>query len=174
MLITLTGIAKFKNVVEAKFGRVDHLVSSIGAAWFKGPLSQQSTTEFNKVIADLATSHFILGKAFLPWMAKQEGSTYTIITGAAGEGLLDPQSSLMTVGAATLFGISMAFRREFEHDPLLVNEYRIAVRVVKPEDVKQSWENSSEVFANEFLRALNEVIEKKTTGQVIRLSSLPK
>ncbi len=161
-------------MVEEKFGRVDHFVSSMGAGWFKGPLSQQSTSEFNKVINDLAASHFIVGKAFLPWMSKQEGSTYTIITGAAGEGISDARSSLMTVGAATLFGISMAFRTEFAQDPLLVNEYRIAVRVVKPEDVKQSWENSNEVFAEEFLRTLNEVIEKKTRSQVIRLSSLPK
>lgn len=46
-------------------------------------------------------------------------------------------SSLTTVGAACLFGISLALRKEFEKAQVRVNELRIAMQVLVTEPEKK-------------------------------------
>lgn len=45
-----------------------------------------------------------------------------------------PQASLVTVGAAMLFGISLALRAEYESLPQRINELRIFMRIERHED----------------------------------------
>jgi NAD(P)-dependent dehydrogenase (short-subunit alcohol dehydrogenase family) len=165
------GAESVKKFITEKFGKVDHVVSSLGAWIQKGPLTKQPVENFNAAIFDLATCHFILAKTFLPFISKQKGSTYTMITGGAGGGFPNPDASLTVIGAATLWGVSAALRTEFEKAEALVNEYRISIRVVKEEDVKQKWENSHFLVGEAFVNTIQHIVSKEIRGQILTLKN---
>jgi hypothetical protein len=151
-----------------------HVVSSIGAGWAKGAISTSSLEDVHTVINDLAVSHYVLAKSILvDWTKRLAGHSntakqspsYTFITGAAAEGA-NTQTSLMNVGAATLVSIAAQFRAEFDKSPIRVNEYRIAIRVVK--EPKQSWENDHQVIGD----ALTGVINGAYKSQTLRAGTL--
>ncbi len=94
----------------------------------KGPASQQSLAELNQTVHDLAGAHFVAAKTFLPELADQKGSSYTFITGVGGERVMSNESSLVTVGASMLMGLSKVFRHEFKDQNVQVNEVRQSTR----------------------------------------------
>ena len=50
-----------------------------GGWWQKGKLSDQTLNEFNSQLIDNVTSHFLVYKTFAKDLAKQPGSTYSMI-----------------------------------------------------------------------------------------------
>lgn len=78
-----------------------------GGWWQKGVLSDQSLAEYNSVMNDMVTSHFLVYKAFAKELAKQSDSTYTFISGGSGEECerddftFQPDASLVTVGSSS-------------------------------------------------------------------------
>lgn len=66
---------------EATGGRLDHVVASLGSWSQAGPLLERSLSEFNEQLHNSAGIHFVALSVFLPRIADQEGSSYTILTG---------------------------------------------------------------------------------------------
>jgi hypothetical protein len=54
-----------------------------------------------------------------------------------------------------LFGLSLALRAEFEKSPVRVNEYRLQMRVERPDQVKNAWEHPHEKMGNSILGLIN-------------------
>eukprot|EP00884_Botryococcus_braunii_P017489 jgi/Botrbrau1/4423/Bobra.0348s0013.1 len=131
---TEEGATQLAKHIKEKYGEIDHAVSSIGAWWQGGVLTDVSLEEYNKQLHNFSTSHFIFAKAMLPLLKKSAASSYTIVTGGAGERCFLPQASLVTVGAATLFGISLALRAEYQNRPERINELRIYSRIERHAD----------------------------------------
>ena len=59
------------------------------------------------------------------------GSTYTFIAGTVSEQCDTPDISLVIIGGACLYGVSIAARAEFKDTKVAVNEVRIGI-LVKP------------------------------------------
>lgn len=108
-----------------KQGGLQHVIASMGSWWHGGPLTKQPIEEYDKALHERARSHFICAKVFLPYLANVEGSSYTILTGAALENFVLADISLILVASGCLFGISEALRAEFKDSKVLVNEVRI-------------------------------------------------
>jgi NAD(P)-dependent dehydrogenase (short-subunit alcohol dehydrogenase family) len=116
---------KIVEKIKAKADRVDHIVASLGSLFLNDGFFESTLEEFNKAIHSLAGSHFVAYKNLLPLVRDQEGSSYTFVTGGAGERIYLGKAALTTVGAAALFGISIAAREENENKPVRVNEWRL-------------------------------------------------
>jgi hypothetical protein len=130
---------------------------------------------FRGAIRDLCESHFINAKAFLPGIADQEGSSYTVITGSAGAKSISLESALTTVGAAAVFGVAEALRFQYKDSKVLlnyyhsnqeqvrVNEFRLGARVVRDEDLKQPWENSHLLMGEAVLGLVSSSLRNQIT-----------
>jgi len=177
-LITIVGdvgneesAATILKTIQQKCGGPNHVIASIGSWWQKGLLSKQSLSEFNGVMHNLVGAHFVCAKTFLPVLTTIKGSSYTIISGAAGERIISEDSSLVTVCASALFGLSMVLRHEYEKAEVRVNEYRIASMVKKTKaEVTQKWHISSDDIARvPYVLAQSSC---KVRGQVFRAVNL--
>jgi NAD(P)-dependent dehydrogenase (short-subunit alcohol dehydrogenase family) len=119
---------RVREAALARFGRVDHVVASIGSWWQKGPVVEQSPEEFRAVLDSLLTSQFLLARAMLPWMRRHGGGSYTIVTGAGGEVAI-PNAGLLGAAVMGVFGLSRALRAEHRGADVRVNELRIRARI---------------------------------------------
>lgn len=117
-----TGAENFKSSIlkHQDFGRVDYVVAAIGSWWQKGPTTKQSLEEWNTTLHNLVGAHFVAGEAgttpirnitminlflfsaktFLPLIADQADSSYTIVTGGAGERCMGIDSGKRSIRGA--------------------------------------------------------------------------
>jgi hypothetical protein len=134
---TEKGAAAVRDEILSKEKQINHVVSSLGGYWDKGMLSQQSLTEFNRVLNECVTSHFVVYKTFAPKLTETSNSTYTFITGSIGEWgenlvslpdpRINPKISLLTVASIALYGVYNAgFLANF-HFLSLLNHLRMIV-----------------------------------------------
>eukprot|EP00731_Ephydatia_muelleri_P024569 Em0016g840a len=114
------------NVCKA--GEITDVVSSIGAWWQKGPVLEQSLDEYNKVHQDMLRSHFMAAKTFLPLIADKEGTSYTFITGAAGNKVF-PNAGFVTLFVGALTKLVSVVQAEYHTKPIRVNEFCIGCYV---------------------------------------------
>lgn len=119
---------RVRDAALDRFGRVDHVVASIGPWWQKGPVVEQSRAELQSVLDTFLTSQFLLARAMLPWMRRHAGGSYTIVTGAGGEVAI-PDAGLLGAAVMGVFGLSRALRAEHRGSGARVNELRIRARI---------------------------------------------
>ena len=124
------GAETLRDAALSRFGRVDHVVAVLGPWWQKGPVVAQAPAEFRDVMGTFLESHFLLARAFLPVMRAHPGTSYTLVTGAVGEGVV-PGAGLLVVAVMGQFGLSRVLRAEHRDDAVRINELRIRARIEK-------------------------------------------
>ena len=87
-LSTESDAIKIRDQILSTDGKVTNVFSALGGWWDKGVLSDQSLEEFNNVMNDMITSHFIVYKTFAKELANQPNSSYTFISGGSIEEML--------------------------------------------------------------------------------------
>lgn len=123
-------VTALRDAALARFGHIDHVVAAIGPWWQKGLVIEQSLSEFRAVSNTYVESHFLLARTLLPVLRYRVGTSYTLVTGAAGE-LAIPGAGLMVIAVMSQFGLSRMLRAEHNADPVRVNELRISARIEK-------------------------------------------
>ncbi|KAG8437564.1 hypothetical protein GDO86_008319 [Hymenochirus boettgeri] len=130
----------------SRVGKVTDVVSSLGFSWWQGgPPHTQSLQELQKVLDILLLSTFTAWKAFFPLVKDDPDSTYTFITGGAGERLLMPGTGFLTLGAAGALAFSQVVREEYPDVPCKLNEVKINMGVAKPEHLGPGYVNHLDV-----------------------------
>ncbi|XP_064616272.1 uncharacterized protein LOC135480372 [Liolophura sinensis] len=128
-------VRRTKDFIIKEFGRVDHVVTSLGSFWQKGVLTDQSPGGVSGRKYITARGHIsLVSKVFLPYLSERPGSSFTYITGSGGEKCFDPKISLLTVKAACLFGVVEAARAQCRGGNVAVIEIRIATFVQPADD----------------------------------------
>ena len=158
---------ELKNAIFKKDSKINHVVASLGSWWNKGCLSEQSVDEFEKVFVENTKIHFLVYKTFAKCLNDQPNSTYTFISGALGEGCETmPETSLLSVSAAALFGLYLAAYSEYLHSPNLnVNEVRYATMIRdKLDKMIDQTENDYEVGKDWAAKFVTKVILEHKTG----------
>ncbi len=117
------------HLTSAYNGKVNHVVSSCGAWWQGGTLSTVPLDEFNAQLANLITGHFLLYKHLIGLVTDEPSSSFTFITGAAGQYCFLPAASMVTVGAAGAFGVALAAMAEQKSASRRVVEVRISALI---------------------------------------------
>ncbi|KAK7104029.1 17-beta-hydroxysteroid dehydrogenase 14-like isoform X2 [Littorina saxatilis] len=141
---------------------VQHVVACIGSWWQGGKLVDQTLAEFNQGMLDRVTGHFLLFKTFIPYLDKQQGSTYTILTGDAGNDYVAPNISLICVTSGAMNGFSTAARAEHKDSQVAVSDFRIHIMVYPKPD--------SEFPSTETHTMGNDVIGKAIVNSIIKRS----
>jgi hypothetical protein len=100
--------------------------------------------------------------------SKIDAPSFTIISGAAGEQLINLEWTLISVACAALYGIAMSLIVEAKErkDKVRVNDYRIGAWIVK-EEGKEGAINNMDCGA-----ALVSILESNVRGQVFKPSTL--
>lgn len=128
------GAEEVKQALLSSVGKVTDVVSSLGFSWWQGgPPHTQSVKELHWVIETLLFSTFVSWKAFFPLVRDDPNSTYTFITGGAGEKLLMPGTGFLTVGAASTLAFCQVLREEYPEVPCKLNQMKINTGVASPE-----------------------------------------
>lgn len=117
-----TSVTRLRDV-----GVVDHVAAPLGAWWQKGPSLAQPPRELRDLLAVYVEAQWLLMKTLAPAL-RQSGGSYTIITGAAGEGMV-PDGGLLVTAVRSQYALSKVLRHELAGEPFRVNEVRIACRI---------------------------------------------
>ncbi|KAK5923021.1 hypothetical protein CgunFtcFv8_000027 [Champsocephalus gunnari] len=96
------------------------------------PPHTQSVKDLHWVVETLLFSTFVSWKAFFPLVRDDSSSTYTFITGGAGEKLLMPGTGFLTVGAASTLAFCQVLREEYPEVPCKLNQVKINAGVGTP------------------------------------------
>lgn len=125
---TEAGMAKVLEFIDKELGgQLDHVVTSLGGLITGNILDQDKPEDFLlTAVRDLCGSHYVVARSTLQRIADRQGASYLFITGGLGGGYL-PNYSFVTVGAAALWGLSIATRSEMAGRAARVNELRITV-----------------------------------------------
>jgi len=82
----LQGVEKVRDEILEKFGHLDGVLASLGGWWTGNkPLTEVSLEVWQQYLDSNLTSHFLLAKTFLPVLAQQKESSYTLLGGTAAE-----------------------------------------------------------------------------------------
>lgn len=106
-LYTITGrtddlassIAVRERII-AEIGPLDGVVASLGGWWEGPPLTQIEIGQWQRIIDDNLTSHFIVARTFLGSLAQRPGSVYVTLGGIAAIKAVPHSGPISVTGAA--------------------------------------------------------------------------
>jgi len=123
-----SSVARFRDEVLARRGRIDHVVAPLGAWWQKGASLAQPPSELRGLLGTYVEAQWLLLATMAPALRETKGS-YTFVTGAAGESPLIPDAGLLGVAVSAQIALSRTMRLELAREPFRTNEIRIATRI---------------------------------------------
>mmetsp|Transcript_32482 Transcript_32482/g.52616 ORF Transcript_32482/g.52616 Transcript_32482/m.52616 type:complete len:240 (+) Transcript_32482:121-840(+) len=141
-----------RDEVIKKHGSIDHVISSSGPWWNAPPLHEIDPALYDEIYRSNYLAHFLIYRTFLPSILEKKGSSFTFVTGAAGE---MPGSGITGLFAANLFDLAKWAMFQSKPFPVRVNELRIGMRI-DVGGINTESHASSETFGTLFpLIALN-------------------
>uniref|UniRef100_A0A3B1IK90 Si:dkey-238o13.4 n=1 Tax=Astyanax mexicanus TaxID=7994 RepID=A0A3B1IK90_ASTMX len=157
------GAEEVKQALLRSVGKITDVVSSLGFSWWQGgPPHTQSVKELHWVIETLLFSTFVSWKAFFPLVRDDPNSTYTFITGGAGEKLLMPGTGFLTVGAASTLAFCQVLREEYPEVPCKLNQVKINTGVASPERMAPGFLNHVDLG-----EAVATLLERRNTSHKV-------
>lgn len=98
----IDGAKELRDDILERFGQVDTVVASLGGPQPVERLIDVPLEMWEQVIDNFMTAHFVAARIFLPVLAEQDDSTYTLINGSSGPTgeIAAPAAGLMAVASA--------------------------------------------------------------------------
>ncbi|XP_047452698.1 uncharacterized protein si:dkey-238o13.4 [Mugil cephalus] len=162
-------VEEVKEALLKEVGKVTDIVSSLGFSWWQGgPPHTQSLKDLHWVLETLLFSTFVSWKAFFPLVRDDSDSTYTFITGGAGEKLLMPGTGFLTVGAASTLAFCQVLREEYPDVSCKLNQVKIDAGVAPPERMAPGYLNHLDLG-----EAVATLVERRNTSHHVFTVSSP-
>ncbi|XP_023811813.1 uncharacterized protein LOC101155349 [Oryzias latipes] len=166
---TEEGAEQAKEALLTEVGKVTDIVSSLGFSWWQGgPPHTQTLKDLQWVMETLLLSTFVSWKAFFPLVKDNSDSTYTFITGGAGEKLLMPGTGFLTVGAASTLAFCQVLREEYPEVPCKLNQLKINTGVGTPERMAPGYLNHLDLG-----EAVTSLVERRDTSHTVFTINCP-
>ncbi|KAF6723686.1 hypothetical protein FQA47_018713 [Oryzias melastigma] len=166
---TEEGAEQAKQALLKEVGKVTDVVSSLGFSWWQGgPPHTQTLKDLQWVMETLLLSTFVSWKAFFPLVKDNSDSTYTFITGGAGEKLLMPGTGFLTVGAASTLAFCQVLREEYPEVPCKLNQLKINTGVGTPERMAPGYLNHLDLG-----EAVTTLVERRDSSHSVFTISCP-
>ncbi|KAM8890951.1 uncharacterized protein AB9W97_011712 isoform 2-T2 [Spinachia spinachia] len=163
------GAEQAKQDLLKAVGKVTDIVSSLGFSWWQGgPPHTQSLKDLTWVIETLLLSTFVSWKAFFPLVRDEPSSTYSFITGGAGDKLLMPGTGFLTVGAASALAFCQVLRDEYPQVPCKLNQVKINAGVAPPERMVPGYLSNLDLG-----EAVASLVERRSTSHSVFTVSCP-
>jgi NAD(P)-dependent dehydrogenase (short-subunit alcohol dehydrogenase family) len=103
---------------------IDGAIASIGSWWQGARLIDTPLTEFNAVLAERLTSHFLAAKALIPLILRKPGGFYFLIGGASAEFPIEKSGPVSISGAAQVM-FTKVLRAEARDLPIRIQELMV-------------------------------------------------
>lgn len=134
--------------VKRSTPRIDGVVVSIGSWWQGPPLIKTSLADWNSVLTERLTTHFLAAKHFIPLIADTApGGFYLSIGGATAEVPI-PNSGPVSVASAAQVMLTKVLRAESRDAPVRIQELMIWTTIatqVHGNKVDPSWITPNDV-----------------------------
>jgi NAD(P)-dependent dehydrogenase (short-subunit alcohol dehydrogenase family) len=134
--------------VKGSSSRIDGVVASLGSWWQGPPLVRTPLADWNAVLAERLTTHFLAAKHFIPLVAETApGGFYLSIGGATAE-VAVPNSGPVSVASAAQVMLTKVLRAESRDAPVRIQELMIWTTIatrVHGGKVDPSWITPNEV-----------------------------
>ncbi|KAA0715098.1 hypothetical protein E1301_Tti008851 [Triplophysa tibetana] len=158
-----------KQALLRSVGKITDVVSSLGFSWWQGgPPHTQPLKELQWVIETLLYSTFVSWKAFFPLVRDNPNSTYTFITGGAGDKLLMPGTGFLTIGAANALAFCQVLREEYPELKCKLNQVKINTGVAVPDRMAPGYLNHLDLG-----EAVAKLVERRNKSHIIYSVSCP-
>jgi len=159
-----------RDEILNKFGRLDAVVASLGGGW-KGnqPLTEVSMEDWQNYLQSNLTTHFVAARTFLPVLAQQKGSSYTLLGGGAAETAI-PNYSLIAIPAAGQLMLTKVAIEEMKGSGVRINEVIVHSLVATRSTAEQNqpeWITADEI--GEYTAWLASDEAHMVSGSIIRL-----
>jgi len=123
-------ISQLQNQLS-ELGTIDLAIASLGG-WYHGPkLYELPLSEWEMVVTNSLSSHFLFAKAVLPLLEKQRSGAYALINGGASEYPV-PHSGVVSVMAAAQKMMAQVLHQEAQNYGVYV--YAVAAFTVVQTD----------------------------------------
>jgi len=166
---TPDGVVAVRDRVEFVCRRLDVVVVSLGAWWQKAPIIFSSLDEWQTVLANNLTLHYLSAVTFLPMINKRPGSSLVFIHSAAAD-VPVPNSGLVSIAAHAQLMLMRVLASEHRHEPVRISSVVVGTPVVSPrrEDGDPDWLTVDEVG-----RYVAWLVSDRSAmrGQIVRLNS---
>ncbi|HEY9653208.1 MAG TPA: SDR family oxidoreductase [Coleofasciculaceae cyanobacterium] len=167
----LESAENLRDQIISKFGRLDALVASLGGNWTGNvPLTQVSMEDWQKYLQSNLTTHFIAARTFLPVLAQNKGSSYTLVGGGAAE-IAIPNYSLIAIPAAGQLMMAKVFMEEMKGSSVRINEvviHSLVATRANQGQAKPEWITADEI--GECIAWLASDEAHMVNGSIIRLN----
>ncbi len=127
-------------------GPIDVVVASLGGWWQGGTLPEVPMEEWDRVIENNLTTHFVVARTYVPVLQGRAGTHYIQITGGACE-MPIPNSSLISITAAGVRMIGRMLETELRSSGIRISQVEIDSPVASRSrpDAEPSWVTADEV-----------------------------
>ncbi|HWQ37601.1 MAG TPA: SDR family oxidoreductase [Burkholderiales bacterium] len=116
--------ARLARDVSGVSATIDGAIASIGSWWQGPPLLQTALHDFDAVIAQRLTSHFLAAKAIVPLILKKPAGFYFLIGGASAE-IPIPNSGPVSIAGAGQAMLTRVLRAEAKGQPIRIQELMV-------------------------------------------------
>lgn len=162
---------RLRDEILNKFGRLDAVVASLGGNWQGNqPLTQVSMDEWQKYLQSNLTTHFVAARTFLPVLAHNKGSSYTLLGGGAAETAI-PNYSLIGIPAAGQLMLAKVVIEEMKGSGVRINQVivhsLVATRSTQGQ-IQPQWITADEI--GECIAWLTSDEAHMVSGSIIRLN----
>ncbi len=139
---------RLRDEILNKFGRLDAVVASLGGNWTGNmPLTQVSMSDWQKYLQSNLTTHFVAARTFLPLLAPNKGSSYTLVGGGAAE-IAIPNYSLIAIPAAGQLMMAKVLMEETKGSGVRINEvviHSLVATRLNQAQAKPEWITADEI-----------------------------
>jgi 3-oxoacyl-[acyl-carrier protein] reductase len=163
---TPDGAARIRDAA-LRGGRLDAVVASIGS-WWSGPrLVELPLDAWHRVLDERLTTHFVCARTFVPVLAENPGSAYTLLNGGAAEAPI-PGSGVVSIAGAAQLMLTRVLAAESLGTGVRINTLLVAtpIRTRSHAEGEPGWLTADEV--GEYAAWLSSDAAAELHGQTVR------
>jgi 3-oxoacyl-[acyl-carrier protein] reductase len=143
------GAIAVRERIVARVGPLDGVVASLGGWWEGAPLTEIEIGQWQRIIDDNLTSHFIVARTFLGDLAERSGGVYVALGGIAAIKPV-PRSGPISVTGAAQAMLMRVLAEELKDAQVRLHEVDILTPVVtrhweRGRPVQPGWLSGEEV-----------------------------
>lgn len=117
---SLDGINALQTNIQLRHPKLDGVVASLGGWWQGASLTRTTLEQWQGVLANNLTSHFLVARTFLSMLTHQGHGAYVLLNGGAAFQPI-PKAGLMSIAAAAQLMLKDVLAVESEESGVRVN-----------------------------------------------------
>lgn len=164
---------RVRDEILARFGRIDAVVASLGGTWEGNQKLVDVSPETWRQYADSnLTPHYVTAKTFLPVLAGQSGSSYTLLGGLSAV-LPVANYSVVSINSAAQLMLARILQEEMKQTQVRINQVMFGFihTRARADRARPEWVTADEV--GRFCVYLASAEAAMVSGGIIQLGNRP-